>query len=79
MKKVQILNFGRLPVGQFSLDLKKKSDLGYFYLFLQHIYRYNEKYIFLVESVLKINFFYLHVEYQDTTAVKIFQLLLFDV
>ena len=37
MKKVQLLNFGRLSPRQFSLDLKKKSDLGYFYLYLQHI------------------------------------------
>ena len=36
-KKVQFLNFGRLPPGQFSLDFKKNLDLGYFYLFLQHI------------------------------------------
>ena len=33
----QLLNFGRLPVGQFSLDFNKISDLGYFYLYLQHI------------------------------------------
>ena len=36
-EKVQILNFGRLPVGQFSLDFKQISDLGYFYLYLKHI------------------------------------------
>ena len=36
-KKVQILKFGRLPVGQFSLDFKKKLDLGYFYLYVQYI------------------------------------------
>ena len=36
-QKTQILNFGRLPVGQFSLDFNKISDLGYFYLYLQHI------------------------------------------
>ena len=28
---------GRLPIGQFSLDFKNKSDLGYFYLYLQNI------------------------------------------
>ena len=37
MKKVQLLNFGRLPPRQFSLDFKKISDFGYFYLYLQHI------------------------------------------
>ena len=36
-KKVQLMNFGRLPARQFSLDFKKKSDLDYFYLYLQHI------------------------------------------
>ena len=36
-KKIQLLNFGRLPPGQFLLDFKKKSDLGYYYLYLQHI------------------------------------------
>ena len=35
-KAIEIFNFGRLPVCQFSLD-KKNSDLGYFYLYLQHI------------------------------------------
>ena len=36
-KKAQFSNFGRLPVCQFSSDFKKISDLGYFYLYLQHI------------------------------------------
>ena len=34
-RKVQLLNFGWLPVCQFSLDFSTKSDLGYFYLYLQ--------------------------------------------
>ena len=38
-KKAQILNFGRLAVCQFSFDFNKISDLGYFYLYLQHILR----------------------------------------
>ena len=37
VKKVKFLNFGRLPPGQFSLDFKKNSDLGYLNLYLQHI------------------------------------------
>ena len=36
-KTRKLLNFGRLPTRQFSLDFKKISDLGYFYLYLQHI------------------------------------------
>ena len=36
-EKAQLLNFGRLPVCQFSLDFKKNSDLRYFYLYLQLI------------------------------------------
>ena len=34
-RKVRLLKFGRLPVCQFSLDFSTKSDLGYFYLYLQ--------------------------------------------
>ena len=36
-EKSQLLNFGRLPPGQFSLDFKKISDFGYLNLYLQHI------------------------------------------
>ena len=36
-KKSELLNFGRLPPSQFSLDFKKMSDLGYLNLYLQHI------------------------------------------
>ena len=36
-KKVQLLNFGSLPPGQFPFDFNKISDLGYLNLYLQHI------------------------------------------